>query len=180
VGKFPCARFKPTVSYRYYSDTNRLLSLKSAQRLKFNVIEPPPNPQPQPPNAVILPSDCEGIIVAFCLPSSSTTLLSPGIPANIVVNNAPLGVLHVYDDQNPLLQDVGLTVIGNGNPVPIQQSNGATRPIDNMHQSSSAVVLEPFPRAGCPDCVHMHRRWSKNLTPGLVVPDTFDNNKGCQ
>jgi hypothetical protein len=166
-GKFPCARFKPTVSYRYYSDTNRLLSLKGAQRLKFNVIEPPPNPQPQPPNAVILPTDCEGIILGICLNFFSS------------VNNSPIGVLKVYDDQNPLLQEAGLTVISNGKPVGIQQSSGATRPIDNMHQSSSRTVLEPFPRAGCPDCVHMHWRWSKSLTPGsLGVDSKFDNNKG--
>ena len=165
-GKFPCARFKPTVSYRYYS-RNRLLSLNSAQRLKFNVVEPPPNPQPQPPNAVILPTDCEGIIIGICLNFFGS------------VNNSPLGVLKVYDDQNPLSQEVGLTVISNGKSVGIQQSNGATRPIDNMHQSSSRTVLEPFPRPGCPDCVYMHWRWSKNLTPdSLGVDSNFDNNKG--
>lgn len=172
-GKAPCARFKPIVEYRYLSDGPALKALKAAQRLHFRIVEPPPS-TPSTSNVATLFHDCDttdslGTCVVTWPPVSN-----PGAPLGL-----PFHVVGAFGNENPLAGEAVLRVVEQGSATEITDDKGTSRSVDNLHQSSLMAVDEPDLNPGCPECVHMHWRWSSVLEPPLFnVDPKFDNYDG--
>jgi hypothetical protein len=177
-GAFVCTRFKPTVQYQYFHDDKApdLSSLQIAEKLHFNVQEPvPPTDGTQlqnanPSNAIALFHDCDGFL-SLCFGSLSTATL-PSLLG--------LHVVKAFDSENPLLHETAVRVVQGGQPFAARDDKGATRTIDNIHQSSQGEVDEPGLNAGCPDCVHVHWRWDAGLNHASnpLIPERFDAHQG--
>lgn len=134
----PCAKFKPMVNYEFISGGtgDTLTSINTAQRLHFSVNAPDPASALTIPANSISSQDCNGIVGSFV-----------PVPCNPVF---PF-FLSYLNGQNPLLFESGDNAISNGQP-------GRW---DNFHQTDLSSVAPPVPvPPGCPECVHIHWRWS--------------------
>jgi hypothetical protein len=140
------------------------------------VVEPPPNAQPPDivTNAATLFGDCELLQDPTC---------DAGLPSS--TNVLPLKIARPYNGANPNLTEVPpLQVISNGSSVLVSEAIGVPSTVDNYHQSSFKAVIEPATHGGCPDCAHMHWRWSSIADPnntflvsiGFVSPNFTDGN----
>ena len=164
-----CARFAPMVSYQFISDdpTETLTNINTAQRFQFAVDAPNPLFAKSYAAATTLIHDCD--LSEFPLIGScGMTEALPGYllfdPSNTLFND-------------PLLVEVGINAI-NGGPT---MSASAVGTADNFHQTNNASVVEPgaqipysvvpflpidpflafnYMSPGCPECVHIHWRWS--------------------
>ncbi len=187
------ARFKPIVSYQYFTSGNgpQLVSFNTAQRFLFQPTErfhPLANGSPSqlfpdsPTSVATLFFDCEHL-------------------DNVFLCNGP-GVTGTASDEgskffgvNPLVRETAVRVIENGKTAPT--TIGSTVPptltrADNLHlrarvgeNGGSTAVAGPSPTGhpGCPECLHIHWRWAKLLTRSdplgaLVVSPRFDNHGG--
>lgn len=133
-GTYPCAKFFPKVSYEITvpSGANYTPTIETIQRLYF-VDSKGSNPVSR--NVVAIFHDCNlSIEGAHCLLLGRTDAVVP-----------------VFGD--PIPQEVAATIILNGNIA--GQS-------DNYHQTYMHRVSEPkiYFKPGCPECVHIHWRWS--------------------
>jgi hypothetical protein len=182
-GLFPSAKFRPLVSYQYFTDTGPTLqSLTTAQRLFFDA------------NSTLKDGS------QLKSPVNDTLLACDPDPSNLTATVClPLGlgfqsVLGVYNGNNPALQESYLRIIQGGNSKisedPTRLGGLLPTVVDNVHfnatptNSPNAPIDEPGLTAfGCPVCVHVHWRWSGviNTFPvnTLIQFDpTFDQNKG--
>jgi hypothetical protein len=178
-GLFPSAKFRPLISYQYFTDSGPSLeSLTTAQRLAFDVnsVDAAGNLTKSPANDTMLACDPD--------PFNTHTVC---IPAGLGV----LSDLGMLGGNNPLLQEAKVRVIENGKPK-IFFDSGRNLPtvVDNLHfnatptTSSNAPIDEPGLTAfGCPVCVHVHWRWSSAINSfpfnaAIQLDPTFDNKGG--
>ena len=132
----PCARFRPIVTYDFRaSGGEQLNSISTAQRLHF-VISSDVGHSSANRGATAVFRDCDGA-------------QGSGIPL-------PCGFDWPYvfwrlNCQNPLLREVATSAILGGRSIDLW---------DNFHQTFKGRVDEPIPPPGCPECVHIHWRWS--------------------
>jgi hypothetical protein len=184
------ARFKPTVTYQYFTDPNGpvLNSFTAAQRFQFSPTAftvndvMPPKPFSYPPSSAEIATlfyDCEISELAYCLDLSDF-----GGHAGV---NTPFG--------NAIPQETTIRVIQNGDYassiLPAKTTGDPASPFrrsDNLHlraYGGSTAIEGPTPSGnpGCPECVHIHWRWGSILNRSdavgaLVVSPRFDNNAG--
>ncbi|HUS13178.1 MAG TPA: Ig-like domain-containing protein, partial [Pyrinomonadaceae bacterium] len=132
-GTLPCSRWKPTISYKFFgrnADTLSYITIPQRQRLTVHG---------NPNNSVGIFRDCENSpYMAGCADG-----------------------LLISKRANPLHGEWFTRVISNGK---------STQEWDNFHLTDRGVVDEPgvgfnleqmtLARAGCPECLHNHWRWS--------------------
>jgi hypothetical protein len=185
-GFFPSAKFRPLVSYSYFTDPGgpQLQSLTTAQRLHFDARTP--NPQNQnPPITASLKSPANATILSCDVdPANFSIRCSPSL-----LNGAVVGLL---TNQNPLEQAVYATVIKNGKMNIFDDSGSFFNTVlDNFHsgptpdgQRDQPIEGPGLSEFGCPSCVHVHWRWSSLLNdnnkikPPACCDPLFDNNGG--
>ena len=137
-GTVGCAMFKPLVRYEFHpgKSTDRLVRLSTAQRFHFSVDSPYPSAASTVPNSSVAAHECDG-----------TAGVYPPPPCNPAF---PYFVTYLKG-QNPLLFEAGGKAVQFGQP-------GSW---DSYLQTSKAAISPGVPVVpGCPECVHIHWRWS--------------------
>jgi N-acetylneuraminic acid mutarotase len=142
-GSVSCARFYPLVSYQF-DDSSYSATLKTLQRLHFDSSA---NIVPDATNKAAVFHDCNLIDV---LTNCTFRRGKVGQPFFDVVEPYLA---------NPVPNEISLTVFQNGN----------MSLWDNYHQTYRPLLTEPggprvlppgLVKGGCPECVHIHWRWS--------------------
>jgi hypothetical protein len=181
-GYFPSARYRPLVSYHYFTDAGGpdLLSFTTAQRIQLDARDS---------NPAIQPKAAANSSMLTCDPDFP--LLGTGQPCTPSLLHG--SVVGMFENENPLQNEVYLPVIvaGQMNKVsdPLGQTSGQI--VDNYHSSPQPQsnfdqgMDEPgATHFGCESCAHMHWRWTSHLTPGTPtgilagVDSMFDSNQG--
>src|SRR5258708_15247026 len=188
------ARFKPIVSYQYYSDTGPAFkSPNTAQRFQFEPTAFQFNSTTTPPTFTYPASsseigtffkDCDAsdfVFHLFCFVDYSGGHVDAGV---------------ITPDGNPIPNEITVRVVQDGQQpghfVPFSTTGDPRSPLDradNLHLRSFAGattdIAGPTPSGhpGCPECVHIHWRWGSVLTRSnpigaLIVSPRFDNNGG--
>jgi hypothetical protein len=139
-GQAPCARFAPIVSYQLTGDdsADRIPELRTFQRLHFLV-------DGRAVNHAGIGIDCD-----------AGPLSCPGTdPAPVIKMRGG----------NPLSEEAVGTAFHRGK----SGESPISADVDHFHQSALKVIDEPgLTHFGCPECVHVHFRWSALLksSPG--------------
>jgi hypothetical protein len=178
------ARFKPIVSYQYFTDSGPAIqSFNAAQRFQFAPTQFQFNGAATPPSFSYPASASE--IATFFLDCELGDISSHLGCINFITDIDHLGT--TTPDGNPMPTEIATEVIANGQPVP---PIGRT---DNLHLRSyldsaghgGTQIEGPTTTGhpGCPECVHMHWRWGSILTRdnpigGLVASPRFKNYDG--
>lgn len=183
------ARFKPTVTYQYFTGTNgpKLNLFTAAQRFQFSPTAftvndvTAPKPFSYPPSSASIATlflDCEPSEFVAGLLNLITPIPNPGCLNILDLNH--LGT--ATPNGNPIPQEISMPIIKAGAPV-----FGLNR-ADNLHlraYGGTTDIAGPTTAGhpGCPECVHIHWRWGSNLersslVGAAVVSPRFDNNGG--
>ncbi|MEA2449923.1 MAG: hypothetical protein QOG63_1855 [Thermoleophilaceae bacterium] len=158
TGKVPCARFFPTATYWVYHQPAEAFEVSLPQRLEFV-------DDAAAFNAAALTGDQNSPD-----PVGAASAVLDGVP----VLSAPI----IARQANPVIDELGAKVIADG---------ASVGDWDNYHQTDLQQVElprffapdkvfagEPFTQwaavPGCPECVHMHWRWTplSALAPGFA------------
>jgi hypothetical protein len=148
LGPLPdCGRWKPLVKYQFHDSTGStlLVSLNAGARLHMT-------PDALAVRASTFIRDCD-------LTGPSTGCFPPVGPA---IELFPPGNGETSMQKESVIRGL---VAG-----PAGTSTLPGR-YDNLHQTPSSFVLLPLPPPGCPECVHMHWRWTN--TPFVKIPPFF-------
>jgi cysteine-rich repeat protein len=141
-GQVLCARFKPRVTYTFGAGPgDKLTQVRTVQRLVFDVDGRVMNGQQQADAVAVFRDVQPG---AHCI-LHPTSCLSP-----------------VKALGNPMPHEVLGTFSGAGSVGPAIKLGGKKGKWDNFHETFNDAVQEPnlICTPGCPECVHMHWRWS--------------------
>ena len=134
-----CARWKPLVHYDYHPGTSQrvILRVNAAERLHFT-------PDYLAVRASTLARDCDrGTDQHGCGFTGQLELYPP-------TSNA---------GENPIAHEAIIRAI---TAAPNGAGNIAGR-YDNLHLTPAEGVGLPFPPPGCPECIHVHWRWGKDV-----------------
>ena len=167
-GTVPCARFTPLVGYALSAPEgggDRVASMSLPQRLHFAVDEVDEEtrgrPPPVPFNAAALMEDHDG----------------PSFPTQLDLDIRSLPTIRAQI--NPLLHERRAMVVSGGRAL------AAGSRWDNYHQTPRQAVLPPrvalpplWVAPGCPECVHIHWRWSAASDDPDKFPGFEDHNGG--
>jgi N-acetylneuraminic acid mutarotase len=139
-GTVSCARFYPKISYDFNAPpgTTYPATIKTIQRLHFVASK---DETPEVTNHAAIFHDCNSLIDVVLRCS-----LRGGKVDRIIDATIPLIA-------NPLPSEVAVTIFQKDNNLFLS---------DNYHQTYKPRVSEPGGalQPGCPECVHMHWRWS--------------------
>lgn len=141
-----CGRWKPIITYDFEDTTGKTLlrSLNAAERLHFT-------PDAVAVRAATLMRDCNN-----AGPSSDLC--------------GPTGLLEMYSGESAISHEVAIRGLVADST---SHSTLAGR-YDNVHQTPSSAVQGPVPiPPGCPECVHVHWKWSDKIG----APDFFGRGK---
>jgi Bacterial Ig-like domain/Bacterial Ig domain len=179
------ARFKPKVSYEYFTDSGPAIqSFNAAQRFQFAPTQFQYDSTTSPPSFHYVNSTQE--IATLFADCETADLPLHALDCFPVLTDPKHEGVTTFG-LNPLPQETAFRVVENGQMANPQQHS------DNLHLRSmldqSGVANTPvegptvFGHPGCPECVHIHWRWGSLLDrdhfPGKVIASPrFNNNKG--
>jgi len=145
-----CQRFRPALSYTFLPGAGDQLAVVGAvERLHFH-------PDGKKIAASTLIHDCNGNETVS--PNGDTCINLP--------LHAPAPGIALLHNQNPLQNEAGQVAVNN---LPSAGLGGGPGNFpgtqDNIHMTTHSSVSLPVPiPPGCPECMHMHWRWSSDIS----------------